>query len=89
MRSNTVIGVDLVNWKMWSSISEKIPVQIFAGGTKYSTRFGLEGQTTQLGKRLEFLREMRNKGDRKIANWLLYILEAGSNKIVLAWRETT
>lgn len=47
MHSSTILGCDLVNWKMWKSINAAgVPVHIFATGKKFSSRFGLTRQTT-------------------------------------------
>jgi len=58
--SSTIFGCDLVNWKIWRQIRDRgVQMQVLASGVKYSEAFHMEPQTTQIGRRVAFLRRIR------------------------------
>jgi hypothetical protein len=65
--SSMILGCDVVNWKLWKSLSNSgIQTQIFANGTKYTVRSRLGGQTTIVGRRVAYLRRLRSLMNRSL-----------------------
>jgi hypothetical protein len=65
--SEMIAGADLVNWKLWRSMTDiGVEVQIFANGAKYTKQFDLASRTTQVCRQLTFVKKLRDASDKRM-----------------------
>lgn len=86
LNSELIMGAYLVSWSLWRALVDRGDhVRIISDGSKFTTRFGLLGQTLLVGRSLMPLKtkhhalnesnNLHDKACRKISNLILLLLE--------------